>query len=127
MPGDGGKFIRSAGTFGKVVSKIDNKVTISLPSKKEKLFSADCRANIGVVAGGGKLEKPLLKAGNAYYKHKASNKLWPKVSGTSMNAVDHPFGGSSSAHKGKPTVAPKNAPPGRKVGKVRPRRTGKQK
>jgi len=43
-----------------------------------------------------------------------------------MNSVDHPFGGSSSAHKGKPTVAPRNAPAGRKVGKVRPRRTGKK-
>ena len=58
---------------------------------------------------------------------KARNRLYPSVSGTSMNAVDHPFGGTSSHHKGKPTIAPKHAPPGRKVGKLKPRRTGKKK
>jgi len=44
-----------------------------------------------------------------------------------MNAVDHPFGGSSSHHHGKHTIAPKYAPAGRKVGKIRPRRTGRKK
>jgi len=58
---------------------------------------------------------------------KAKNKLWPSISGTSQNAVDHPFGGSSSHHKGKPTIAPKNAPPGRKVGAIHPRRMGRKK
>ena len=71
-----------------------------------------------------KLDKPLYKAGNKYHKKKATNKKHATSGGTSQNAVDHPFGGSKSSHKGKPTVAPKNAPPGRKVGKVRPRRTG---
>jgi large subunit ribosomal protein L2 len=57
---------------------------------------------------------------------KAKNKMWPKVSGTSMNAVDHPYGGSSTSHKGKPTSTSRNAPPGRKVGKIAPRRTGRR-
>jgi large subunit ribosomal protein L2 len=55
---------------------------------------------------------------------KARNKLYPKVSGISMNAVDHPYGTSRSSKKGHPTIADRNAPPGRKVGKIRPRRTG---
>ncbi|MCX8147621.1 MAG: 50S ribosomal protein L2, partial [Candidatus Woesearchaeota archaeon] len=42
----------------------------------------------------------------------------------SMNAVDHPHGTSRSSKKGRPTIAPRNAPPGAKVGKIRPRRTG---
>ena len=58
---------------------------------------------------------------------RAKNKLYPKVCGVSMNAVDHPFGGSSSHHKGKPTQSSRNAPPGRKVGKIAPRRTGRTK
>ncbi len=124
-PGDGGKFVRSSGTTAQVLTKTDKGVVVKLPSKKEKIFPLDCRACIGVVAGGGRLEKPFLKAGAKHYKMKARNKLYPIVSGTSMNAVDHPFGGSKSTHKGRPTVAPKNAPPGRNVGKLHPRRTGK--
>ena len=58
---------------------------------------------------------------------KARNKLYPKVCGISMNAVDHPFGGKCSHIKGRPTLSPRSAPPGRKVGKIAPRRTGRRK
>ena len=34
---------------------------------------------IGQVAGGGRTEKPLLKAGNAYHKYKCKRNSWPKV------------------------------------------------
>jgi len=57
---------------------------------------------------------------------RAKNIYWPEVKGQSMNAVDHPFGGRSSHHKGRPGIAPHNAPPGKKVGSIRPRRTGKK-
>jgi len=57
---------------------------------------------------------------------RARNKLYPTVSGVSMNAVSHPFGGTSSHLKGRPTQAPRNAPPGRKVGKIAPKRTGRK-
>jgi len=126
-PGDGGKFVRSSGTFAKVVTRNNNKVTLQLPSKKQKLFDENCRASIGIVAGAGRPEKPFMKAGKKFHARKARNLKYPSVSGTSMNSVDHPFGGSSSHHKGKPTIAPKNAPPGAKVGKIRPRQTGKRK
>ncbi len=127
QPGDGGKFCRAAGTFAKVVSKKGQSIVIQLPSKKQKVFHANCRAGIGILAGGGAVEKPFLKAGKKCHAMRAKNKLYPKVSGTSQNAVDHPFGGSSSAHKGKPLTIPRNAPPGRKVGKLRARRTGRKK
>ncbi len=127
QPGDGGKFVRSSGTSAKVLSRLKNKVVVLLPSKKQKVFDEKCRATIGMIAGSGRKEKPFLKAGVKYYKMKSKNKLWPSVSGTSQNAVDHPFGGTSSSHKGKPTIAPRNAPPGRKVGSIRPRRMGRKK
>lgn len=127
MPGDGGKFIRASGVFGKVLYKTEKNVIVMLPSKKQKTFNFGCRANIGVVAGGGRKEKPLLKAGKKYHIMRAKNKLYPKVSGVAMNAVDHPFGGTTSSHKGIPTQAARNAPPGRKVGKIAPRRTGRRK
>lgn len=126
-PGDGGKFCRAAGTFAKVVGHSEDHVTVQLPSKKKKTFHKTCRANIGIVAGSGKTDKPLLKAGNAFYKMKAKNKLYPKVSGGAMNAVDHPFGNKRSSRKSKARVAPRNAPPGRKVGMVRASRSGRKK
>lgn len=126
VPGDGGKFVRSSGTFARVVSKVKEHVKIQLPSKKIKEFNEKCRATIGTLAGGDRKEQPFVKAGKAYHAARARNKIYPKVSGVSMNAVDHPFGGSSSHIKGRPTQAPRNAPPGRKVGKIAPRRTGRK-
>ena len=126
VPGDGGKFVRSSGDFARVVGQTKTKIIVELPSKKQKEFHPKCRASIGIVAGSGRKDKPFLKAGNRYFAKKAKNKLWPRTGGTSMNAVDHPFGGTTSSHKGQPTIAPKNAPPGRKVGKIRPRRTGRK-
>ena len=126
FPGDGGKFVRSSGGFAKIITKMEDKIVVEMPSAKRRDFLPDCRATIGVVAGSGRKEKPFLKAGKRYYAMRAKNKLWPQVSGTSMNSVDHPFGGSSSAVKGGPTQASRNAPPGRKVGKLAPKRTGKK-
>src|SRR3989338_7089283 len=100
MPGDGGKFVRAGGAFAKVAAKLKDKVLVILPSKKEREFSPGCRASIGIIAGSGRTEKPFLKAGKKFYAKRAKNKFWPSVSGTSMNAVDHPFGGRSSCrHK----------------------------
>ncbi|MAG08287.1 50S ribosomal protein L2 [Candidatus Woesearchaeota archaeon] len=127
LPGDGGRFVRSSGAFAKVASKLKNKAIVLMPSKKQKEFGLNCRANIGTVAGGGRTEKPFLKAGSKYYAMKAKNKLYPHVSGVSMNAVDHPFGGTSSSHKGIPTQSGRNDPPGRKVGMLSPKRSGRKK
>jgi len=126
FPGDGGKFVRSSGGSAKIITKMQKMIVVEMPSAKRKDFLPDCRATIGVVAGSGRKEKPFLKAGTRYFARKAKNKLWPHVSGVSMNSVDHPFGGSSSSVKGGPTQASRNAPPGRKVGKIAPKRTGKK-
>lgn len=125
-PGDGGKLVRTSGTFAKIVAKTEDSVRVLLPSKKEKLFLPDCRAAVGVLSGSGRLDKPFLKAGVRYKKMHARNKMYPRVCGISMNAVDHPFGGKCSHVKGRPTQSPRNAPPGRKVGKIAPRRTGRR-
>ncbi len=125
VPGDGGKFVRSSGVAAKIVTKTDKAIIVQLPSKKKKTFHPNCRATIGNVAGSGRVEKPFFKAGRKFYAMKAKNKLWPKVSGGAMNAVDHPFGNKRSSRKAKAKPAPKNAPPGRKVGMLRPRHTGR--
>lgn len=123
--GDGGKFVRASGVNAKVIAKTGNKITVLMPSRKEKIFNANCRATIGVVAGGGRLEKPFIKAGRRWHAMRARGKLYPITSAVAMNAVEHPFGSGRGRHMGKPNIAPRNAPPGRKVGLVRPRRTGR--
>ena len=123
-PGDGGKFIRSSGMFGLVVSRDARKVVVKMPSKKLKEFHTRCRATIGIVAGGEKKTKPYGNASAKYYAMKARNKKYPKTSAVAMNAVDHPFGGC--ANPGIPKTTKRTAPPGAKVGSFAARRTGKK-
>jgi large subunit ribosomal protein L2 len=125
-PGDGGKLMRSAGSFATVFKKYDNKkISVMLPSKKEAILSEDCRLTIGRIAGDGRTLKPIMKASKNFYKMKARGKLWPRTSAVKMNAIDHPFG-SGRGKRIKSKIAKSNAPPGRRVGHLRPRRTGKR-
>lgn len=127
-PGDGGKMVRAAGSSAVVMSKEGKKVKVKLPSGKLKELSPDCRAVVGVVAGAGIREKPILKAGKKAHIMRAKHRYWPRVSASSMNALDHPFGGGRKhRHTGKPQTASRNAPPGRKVGYIAAKRTGKKK
>jgi large subunit ribosomal protein L2 len=48
------------------------------------------------------------------------------VRGVAMNAVDHPHGGGNRQHPGRPTTISRHAPPGRKVGSIAAKRTGKR-
>jgi len=125
-PGDGGVFIKSAGNSAVVSKVVGEDVFVLMPSKKEKKFHPNCRATIGVVAGAGRLDKPIMKAGKQHYIKKSKSKLWPRTSAVKMNAIDHPFG-SGRGKNPKSKVAKRNAPPGRKVGLLRPKRTGKKK
>ena len=126
-PGDGGKFCRTSGSFARIVSKTQDNVVIRLPSKKQHAFDLNCRACIGVIAGTGRTEKPILKAGKRHHARRAKNKRYPFISGAAQNAVDHPFGNSRSSRKSKRRSASHFAPPGRKVGSLWPKRTGKRK
>lgn len=126
LPGDGGRVCKSSGSCGRVVSKSDSRATIMLPSKKEKILDINCRACVGVAAGGGRPEKPFLKAGAVYHAKRARNKLYPRSKGCAMNAVDHPYGNTRTARKAKQKAVNRFAPPGQKVGKLWPKRTGKK-
>ncbi|NOQ47619.1 MAG: 50S ribosomal protein L2 [Methanococcoides sp.] len=125
-PNDGGQYARSSGVFATLVSRELSKVVVRMPSGVLKWFHPKCRATIGIVAGGGRVDRPFLKAGKKYHKMKARAAKYPRVSGVAMNVVDHPFGGGNRKHPGKPTTVSRNAPPGRKVGHIAARRTGKK-
>src|SRR6056297_117106 len=124
-PGDGGKFARASGVSAQLLTHDRNVAVVKLPSGEIKRLDPDCRATIGVVAGGGRTEKPMVKAGNKYHKMKARGTKWPNVRGVAMNAVDHPFGGGGRQHPGKPKSVSRDAPPGRKVGDIASKRTGR--
>jgi len=124
--GDGGKFVRSGGTFATIISH-GEKTVVQLPSGKFKTFNKKCRATVGIVAGGGRPEKPWAKAGKKYHAMRSKAKVYPIVSGVAMNPVDHPHGGGSHQHVGKTSCLPHGASPGRKVGHIAPKRTGKVK
>ena len=127
QPGDGGKFARASGTFAILVAHEEDRVLVQMPSGKLKWLNPKCKATIGVVAGGGRTDKPFVKAGKKYYKMKSKAAKWPRVRGVAMNAVDHPFGGGKHQHVGRPKTVSRNAPPGRKVGSIAARRTGVRK
>ena len=125
-PGDGGVFIKTGGSSATVSRITKEGIFVLMPSKKEKLFTGESRATIGTVAGAGRLDKPLVKAGKNFYIKKLRNKLWPRTSAIKMNALDHPFGSGRGKHP-KSKIAKRNAPHGRRVGLLRPRRTGRKK
>jgi large subunit ribosomal protein L2 len=124
-PGDGGKFIKVGGSSAIVMRIIGDKISVLLPSKKEKIFNSKCKAIIGQIAGHGRLEKPIIKAGKQHYIKKIKNKMWPRTSAVKVNAIDHPFG-SGRGKNIKSKIAKRNAPAGKRVGLIRPRRTGKK-
>lgn len=126
-PFGGSKFCRTSGAMAKIVTKTAEKAIVELPSKKTKELDLNCRAIIGTVAGGGRKEKPVLKAGIAFYKFGVKNKKWPRTKACAMNAVDHPFGNKRTRRKAKQKPVSRFAPPGRKVGLLWPRQTGKKK
>lgn len=125
-PGDGGKFIKSGGSSAIVNRVVGDDVYVLMPSKKEKKFHKQCRATVGEIAGSGRLDKPLVKAGKKYYIKRSKSKLWPRTSAVKMNVIDHPFG-SGRGKNVKSKIAKRHAPPGAKVGILRPQRTGKRK
>lgn len=125
-PGDGGKIVKAPGSFAIVISKEKDKVYVKLPSKNIISLSPECRVQLGVVNGGGRKEQPLLKAGNAFYKYKARNRLWPRNRGVKMSAYNHPHGGKQH-HIGKSSTVARGAPPGSKVGHIAAKATGRKK
>ncbi|KAJ1673967.1 60S ribosomal protein L2 [Spiromyces aspiralis] len=125
-PGDRGALARTSGNYATIIGhQPDEGITrVKLPSGAKKVLKSSCRATIGIVAGGGRIDKPLLKAGRAYHKYKAKRHSWPKTRGVAMNPVDHPHGGGNHQHIGHASTVSRFAPPGQKVGLIAARRTG---
>jgi large subunit ribosomal protein L2 len=124
--GDGGRLVRASGGSAILFSQTPGRSIIKMPSGKGLSAPNWCRAMVGVIAGGGRPEKPFLRAGRKFWKCKAKVQPYPRMRGIAMAAVYHPFGGGRHQHPGKSTSTSRNAPPGRKVGHIAPRKTGRK-
>jgi len=125
--GDRGALARSSGNFATIIAHNSDtgRTRIKLPSGAKKVLPATCRATVGVIAGGGRIDKPILKAGRAYWKFKSKRNSWPHVRGVAMNPVDHPHGGGNHQHIGHPATVRRDTAHGAKVGLIAARRTGR--
>jgi large subunit ribosomal protein L2 len=125
-PGDGGKLAKSSGAYATVVGHTPQGTMVRLPSGRTRYVDDFCLATVGVVAGGGRTEKPFLKAGEVFHLMRAKGHKYPRTRGRAMVAAAHPYGSSKrSARKG--TTVSHGAPPGQKVGLIAARGPGQKK
>jgi large subunit ribosomal protein L8e len=126
--GDRGCIARASGDYAVIIAHNPEAgiSRVKLPSGSKKVIASECRAMVGQISGGGRTEKPMLKAGRAYHKFKPKRKSWPRVRGVAMNPVDHPHGGGNHQHIGHGATVRRSCPPGQKVGLIAAQRTGRK-
>ncbi|ETI22967.1 60S ribosomal protein L2 [Cladophialophora carrionii CBS 160.54] len=124
--GDRGALGRTSGNYVTVIghNPDEGKTRVKLPSGAKKVVLSSARGMIGIVAGGGRTDKPMLKASRAKHKFAVKRNSWPKTRGVAMNPVDHPHGGGNHQHIGKASTISRYAAQGQKAGLIAARRTG---
>ena len=123
--GDGGTIVKSAGSNATVFSHGEDGVTLKLPSGKFATLNPKNRAMIGILAGGGVTERPLMSAGGKWRRFRSKGRKYPIVRGVAQAAYVHPHGGGRHQHVGQSSTVSRNAPPGAKVGSIAARKTGR--
>jgi len=68
--GDRGALGRTSGNYVTVIghNPDEGKTRVKLPSGAKKVLPSSCRGMVGIVAGGGRTDKPLMKASRAKHK-----------------------------------------------------------
>ena len=87
-PENGAKLVRSAGVFGQVVANDGGYTNIKMPSTEIRRIPEKCSASIGEVSNSDYKLQNFGKAGRSRWKG-----IRPRVRGSAMNPVDHPYGG----------------------------------
>ena len=87
-PGSGAKIARSAGSYVEVAAIDGNTVHLKMPSTEVRKVSAEGFATIGEASNPDHKLVKIGKAGRARHMGRR-----PKVRGSAMNPVDHPYGG----------------------------------
>ncbi|MCX6747861.1 MAG: 50S ribosomal protein L2, partial [Candidatus Nomurabacteria bacterium] len=100
-PMGGAKIGRSAGIFAQVVANADGYTNLKMPSSEVRKVSEQCYACVGTVSNEEHHLENFGKAGRSRWKG-----IRPRVRGTAMNPVDHPYGGGEG-RQGRGTKRPK--------------------
>lgn len=110
-PGEGAKFVRSAGSSAQLIAKEENYVQVKLSSGVVRLIPSGCMATIGQISN--------PDHGNISYGKAGRTRLLgrrPHVRGVAMNPVDHPLGGGEGKSSGgRPPCSPWGKPEGVKT------------
>jgi large subunit ribosomal protein L2 len=110
-PGEGAKFVRSAGTSAQLIAKEEKYVQVKLSSGEVRLVPAGCMATIGQISNPDHENISYGKAGRVRLLGRR-----PIVRGVAMNPVDHPLGGGEGkASGGRPACSPWGKPEGVKT------------
>jgi large subunit ribosomal protein L2 len=102
-PNQGGTMVRSDGSAASVLASENKYVQLVMPSSETRLVSEECYASIGQLSNAEHSSISLGKAGRTRWLGRR-----PKVRGTAMNPVDHPYGGGEGK-QGRGTRRPKTA------------------
>lgn len=94
-PDEGGRMVRSAGSFAQLVAKEGSYAQVRLPSGEVRMVTVDCRATIGQVSNKDCENVSVGKAGRTRWSGRR-----PNVRGVAMNPVDHPHGGGEGKTSG---------------------------
>lgn len=94
-PEEGGRLVRSAGSYAQLVAKEGRYAQIRLPSGEVRMILQECRATIGQVSNKEHENISLGKAGRSRWLGRR-----PNVRGVAMNPIDHPHGGGEGKTSG---------------------------
>jgi large subunit ribosomal protein L2 len=94
-PGQGGKFVRSAGGVARLGAKEGEYAVIILPSGEMRRVRSACRATIGQLSNLDYINVSIGKAGRQ--RHMGNR---PHTRAKAMNPIDHPMGGGEGRSNG---------------------------
>jgi large subunit ribosomal protein L2 len=103
QPRGGARIARSAGNYAEVVANNEGQTHLKMPSGEIRKVSEMVWASIGAVSNEEYKLRNLGKAGRSRWLG-----IRPKVRGSAMNPVDHPYGGGEG-RQGRGTKRPKTA------------------
>lgn len=117
--GGGAKIARSAGNYAEVLAQDNDYTHLKMPSGEIRKIHGNCFASVGTVSNE---ENKLVVWGKAGRSRWVGKK--PKVRGSAMNPVDHPYGGGEGRQgRGRRRAITRT---GRPVGKGQKSRTPKK-
>ena len=120
QPGAGGKIARAAGSSVQISGIDGNYSIIKMISGEVRKIDSRSLATIGVLSNPDQKNIKIGKAGRSRWLGRR-----PHTRGVVMNPVDHPHGGGNHQAVHGPNSVSRNTPPGKKVGNIAPRRTGR--